>query len=1312
MALSILGTVVGKADVTVSENLTLTSDLDWHCRGKLTIADGVTIDLAGHKFYVGELAGNGSITSTAAGDPAELHVVVPSLYTYGNATVGIHGNLRLVKEGYGVFAPTKTGNDYSGGTEIKAGLFKAWTCHYPALNSNGALKGSFVGPGAFFDFDGAAAQNRNGYLGPNNWYTLCGGTLCNRASDIGTGWSQVDHLRLTADSSLECRFSWGIIGGGYGVTDLDLAGHTLTVNISNNKWFYLWNTTVTAGTLKVGNGTGAMHIDKTAVRADNATLDLNAGLSVNANATFGTVIARMTGNSLSGGATLFIKNRFQPVSEFINNFQLKNGATLDLTERTAAYSLTSSLTKKTLGFENNATITVDVSGRVLDDDEQIVAWTAKPNATFVLDAASARAYDLVVTDASGLSVRRKASYVAAATWTGAGDVTNPADPANWSCTDANGSPLTAYPGPLTEITVGAAETMNIPVGANFHCKSITAAGALAADCDWRGIVRPSIVGTIDLKGHKLRLSDIRGNGRITDTSSGAPGELHVDVPAGQTAGNPELVIDGNVKLVKDGLGLFYPTRTGQTAYQGGTEVVAGTMKARNNRYSYNNVVVREGARFDLDPYSDGRTVWEFPAGPYNLDGGELYHNWQDITEGWGHTATINLTADSYYRSPFKGGLIAGGYNRTTLDLGGHTLDVDIGNYAQNGWKFFYLFNSVATKGTLRTGGFTGLYVNKATFNAPETTLDLGGLIEPVAAVVVSNVIVRTIYTGAYGAQNITIKGTFTPVSDWLHNFVMQNGTTLDLNRRWDPFQLTSPLTGKTLAFAANATVTVDVHERTLADGELIVAWNARPAGINFQLDAVTAARGKQLYINSQGIYLYNVNEVVDAQWTGAVDGDFAKSGNWICKDVNGTVIPEALPNANTFVRLPGALAIAQMKVDSFAHRYVMVETATLTTDTDWTDFRDTLWFDGVLDLAGHKLSMTTLNGNGTITDTSTGTPGELHIVVPENVVGGNSGVLLTGNLKLLKEGPGLYAPTKQGQTYTGGTEVVAGTMKAWTYHFPNLADMIIDAGATFDIDGYNQMGRSAANEGWYTLNGGTLINQTADITWVSLPRTQLTADSTIAVNCSFGILNNDFKEAFLKLNGHALTLAIAKNKTFSIYNCTMNAGTLKSVGEGALKIDQRGLQLPEVALDLGTSLYLSNGFKLKDLTVRYNGTAGSGATNWMVQVTGRYAPLTDYINYFKLLDGATLDLRTREGTWSTTSATTKQTLAIEDGAKLTLDLAGRTDLHTGFKVLNFGTNEYANVAFKLDPATAKRFAAVRKEDGVVLQSNAFLILIR
>lgn len=113
--------------------------------------------------------------------------------------------------------------------------------------------------------------------------------------------------------------------------------------------------------------------------------------------------------------------------------------------------------------------------------------------------------------------------VRTAVWTGAStDPNNLADPANWACTNDvglvvdGGLPMTA----TTVVIPGAGCTFNCPADAALTCRNaeFTYPVTLAADCDWRGL-DVAITNTVDLCGHKLYVSDLKGTGAITDSTA-------------------------------------------------------------------------------------------------------------------------------------------------------------------------------------------------------------------------------------------------------------------------------------------------------------------------------------------------------------------------------------------------------------------------------------------------------------------------------------------------------------------------------------------------------------------------------------------------------------------------------------------------------------------------------------------------------------------------------------------------------------------------------------------------------------------------
>lgn len=112
---------------------------------------------------------------------------------------------------------------------------------------------------------------------------------------------------------------------------------------------------------------------------------------------------------------------------------------------------------------------------------------------------------------------------------------------------------------------------------------------------------------------------------ITDTSTGAPGELRIDVPENTTFTNDSVVVSGNLNFVKDGAGTYTCATEGLMAYRGGTCVEVGTYLCGLDgskgpfgpTYSRGNILVN--GNFNADPstgaISSGYQYYNGGSGP-------------------------------------------------------------------------------------------------------------------------------------------------------------------------------------------------------------------------------------------------------------------------------------------------------------------------------------------------------------------------------------------------------------------------------------------------------------------------------------------------------------------------------------------------------------------------------------------------------------------------------------------------------------------------------------------------------------------------
>ena len=158
-------------------------------------------------------------------------------------------------------------------------------------------------------------------------------------------------------------------------------------------------------------------------------------------------------------------------------------------------------------------------------------------------------YDTVVQKfwpaTSGSFTGVELSSVTTATWTGVANNGDFSDSGNWTCYDGDGNAVAdVIPESTTDITLGA----DVP------------------DAGWANF-DAAYAGTINLNGHRLVIcggSDLKFT--VTDSSSGASGELRFTIPENETfEKTAALRISGNLSLVKDGPGTFLWSHAAESA---------------------------------------------------------------------------------------------------------------------------------------------------------------------------------------------------------------------------------------------------------------------------------------------------------------------------------------------------------------------------------------------------------------------------------------------------------------------------------------------------------------------------------------------------------------------------------------------------------------------------------------------------------------------------------------------------------------------------------------------------------------------------
>ena len=436
-----------------------------------------------------------------------------------------------------------------------------------------------------------------------------------------------------------------------------------------------------------------------------------------------------------------------------------------------------------------------------------------------------------------------------------------------------------------------------------------------------------------------------------------PPELRIDVPAGAFVTNSTVSIGGNIRLVKQGAGVFVAAKANQT-YSGGNHVAAGTIKPISQHVDMLFGVNGSDIKVDSDAVFDINGCSRCSLYHYVMNGGTAMNGGNALNGSYAQLGDMTLTADSYVDSV---GFLKSGAAPLTIDLGGKVLQVTPS-------KPTYFKNADITNGTLRI--LRGIGNNNAVYlhslNAQTATLDLGshtGLYDD--AMSVSNLILRSGFTthgGATAIRGYRVYGTFKTETGNFPFVLMMDGSTFDLNEWNGVFTSVSTTTnphGFQLLYDEGATVTIDVSGRSLNAGDCIMSWTEMPQNATLQFDAVTAAGGVPPIATERGLFYGYIDNVAEwAWWTGAEsDGDLFNPQNWLCKNAGGGVIADGLPSSSTRVYLPASLDVQIPENTAFVCGVCILSNATLSADCDLRGLGTNLQVaaNAVIDLNGHKL---------------------------------------------------------------------------------------------------------------------------------------------------------------------------------------------------------------------------------------------------------------------------------------------------------------------------------------------------------------------
>lgn len=938
------------------------------------------------------------------------------------------------------------------------------------------------------------------------------------------------------------------------------------------------------------------------------------------------------------------------------------------------------------------------------------------------------------------------NIVQTAVWTGAGDPADLFASANWTCTNFYGEELvdTVPSNGISVVTISGTVAFDCVPGQQLPWKTATFGNCtLAQSVDWTGLGAYTAWlaegAQVDLAGHSLRVEApvARESTVVTFTNRVADeGELHLVLPSGYAA-LPQLALNGNLKLVKEGAGAFYLARedfTGGTVLAQGvlgkpvapqtagaeptfelvgetnvvkmcvppgwhtgealflvsdTSVKGGDPFAWSVRHLVVSALPALGATFEFEPSSLGipldRPIYLLTASELGLtDRLKMTSSQTWIDTGINDKQCTRIEFAFYQNGGNTGGSWGGG---VIGSLDERSFAISMSNGSRTQWCWWYKGAKRGDRPTVSETSPNVVDFDNGTFfiNGQQWATGLG---TPVGTNNSRLYIGRASYPDRY-------------CFGWWYYVRFSNGGTKLID--YVPVRRESD--GRACFYDR-------VSQRQIfssGSGEFTPGTVTNRFYVAGQID--------------QPLML-GASSVAMADWTGAGDpADLVDARNWVCRNLYGAVVPDAIPNrtyTQATIQNEVNFECPPESVEPWLRLHV--GNCLLTRAHDWRGAK-TLQIDGTLNLSGQTLAVSVLAGGGTVTGS-----GQLRMEVPQGVTQVNTSLEVGGAVQLVKEGAGTYQP-KVAQTYTGGTVVKAGTLSfpavgGTTYSpyngiallGPAGATITVETGATFDTGGNYDISTYRT-----ILNGGTYANlgrsQDNYATWGCNGNITLTTNSFMRMTANTGLTSGT-----LDLGGHTLTVNVPGGVHFYLRNgCQIKDGKMvlvPSAGMFCLYTDE--VIAPTLDLDLACNTEIKKPLTVRDYTMRRE-------TSWswssaLTKVYGRFQPLTDHFTCVELQAGAVLDLTTRTSVWSTRGVDVNNqdnggvfpyVCTFAEGATITVDLSGRR-FESGEQVVSW-EGELANwdsLTFKIDRASRQRYALQKKKDGLFVVSSSFVLYLR
>lgn len=809
----------------------------------------------------------------------ELHIDVDENETAVNGTVALTGGLKLVKDGKGAFTASKASQSYFGGTVVEEGSVTLGTETHP-LGLGDASQYVTVKTNATLHSNDKARTTTCCY----NFYL--GGTLdlTSTVAPYNTGREPFGtRLTLLGDAHLT---------GG----NITLGSFNKKVTLRPNGHTLYYDAGYSYARNFVTEGDGEIVYTSSYTEINSGVNFISAGVAFTGSSvthlgdqgystgTFRYDVSSWKTHRTASPIQVYRRYVAGPIRPWLT---LRDGVTIDLSAMSGTWDMTGVAAvagganreySEAKGNGNgavtildNSTYTIDIGEREVEVGEKLVNWAVKPNDSVVFNFTSgsrtpAERQIALAFRADGIYV--KSTLTPYARW----DVN--AETPGWRFYYPNGTEAVDWDEGITSDVevryfsyaeyVGSKNESVSPaafvIAGNFRIGD----GAMDMTTRVDSIDKDAV---IDLRGHSLLLSSLKGVGTITDTTTdtSAPGELRIVVPSGGSIENYGVAFAGNLKVVKDGEGTYVASKIDQS-YTGGTLVTNGVLRigTSQNPLGAGNgtrtVTVCPGATVDIANMANTATCrYNYViGGTVTLAGGASNWTWDANRAAFSRielSGDANITGSNY--------LFGLGSGSMPLVLNGYTLRVQAaywtGVTSQGGGKIVFT-SGVEMNNSINLRSVDVEFEGAATVHLGDAGFSVGGFKYGTA----------TSFGVHRNASQMTVYGRYvaSTIRPWT---TLATGATLDLSEvtgTWDSDGIAASSGGAhrfftdpgLVSFAADAQIDVVVGDRqdvlsiAHSDNPYLVTWETQPAAA-FTLEEAMSKKGFKLVMEDAGLRL-------------------------------------------------------------------------------------------------------------------------------------------------------------------------------------------------------------------------------------------------------------------------------------------------------------------------------------------------------------------------------------------------------------------------------------------------------------------------